>query len=373
MEKLRSKPALALAVCLIIVFSTMVTYAAFSVQHIFFNILSTDSVDIELSQLEMADGKEVPLKGCLVTPGQNISYIPRVTNKGADCYIRVIFEVDMNSECAKAISLDDISHMNDEWVKRGDSFYCKRILKKGESSDVFEGITVPSEWKNGDSSSFTITASAQAIQAANVYPDFESILPWGSIGIEGSSLNKTVCGKAVTIPGDEIIFNSGGSFECATDDLFSEFETLLPGDVYKKSVPVKNKSGRGMDVYFRTDNEMSKLLETIDLSISCDGQMIYQGTLVSKELRSFIKVMNIPAGKEGLIDFQISMPPEAGNEYSKMNDQVKWILAAEYDNESRGIVRTGDLMNATLIVLLLTLMITSAVMGYVLMKNRRKR
>ena len=336
MEKLRSKPALALAVCLIIVFSTMVTYAAFSVQHIFFNILSTDSVDIELSQLEMADGKEVPLKGCLVTPGQNISYIPRVTNEGADCYIRV-------------------------------------ILKKGYSSDLFEWITVPSELKNGDSSSFTITASAQAIQAANVYPDFESILPWGSIGIEGSSLNKTVCGKAVTIPGDEIIFNSGGSFECATDDLFSEFETLLPGDVYKKSVPVKNKSGRGMDVYFRTDNEMSKLLETIDLSISCDGQMIYQGTLVSKELRSFIKVMNIPAGKEGLIDFQISMPPEAGNEYSKMNDQVKWILAAEYDNESRGIVRTGDLMNATLIVLLLTLMITSAVMGYVLMKNRRKR
>ena len=128
-----------------------------------------------------------------------------------------------------------------------------------------------------------------------------------------------------------------------------------------------------MDVYFRTDNEMSKLLETIDLSISCDGQMIYQGTLVSTELRSFIKVMNIPAGKAGLIDFQISMPPEAGNEYSKMNDQVKWILAAEYDNESRGIVRTGDLMNATLIVLLLTLMITSAVMGYVLIKNRRKR
>lgn len=64
-------------------------------------------------------------------------------------------------------------------------FYCKEILLSNETMELFSGITIPPDfderWENEKP---TVTVKAEAIQARNFTPDFESDEPWGDVAIE---------------------------------------------------------------------------------------------------------------------------------------------------------------------------------------------
>ena len=47
--------------------------------------------------------------------------------------------VEMLSEC-------NIEGMSAEWIKRGDYYYYTKVLKKQESVDLFQSVSVPAVW-----------------------------------------------------------------------------------------------------------------------------------------------------------------------------------------------------------------------------------
>lgn len=81
------------------------------------------------------------------TSGGLISKIPRIVNDGADCYVRakIVFTSEETSD--QPLSADNLEGIGSEWVQDGEYFYCKEVVKSGESVDFFRGIRLPAEWK----------------------------------------------------------------------------------------------------------------------------------------------------------------------------------------------------------------------------------
>ena len=55
--------------------------------------------------------------------------------------------------------------MTEDWVKRGEYYYFTRILKRKESADLFQKVTVPAVWgKEHSGQKLGIVIQAEAIQ-----------------------------------------------------------------------------------------------------------------------------------------------------------------------------------------------------------------
>ena len=94
------------------------------------NNLSMDTVDISLSEYSITDGKEIPYQNKYddLAPGAVISKIPRITNLGADCYVRAKVELATTPAEGKTnyqvLTMDDISGMDtSKWTYKEDGYY----------------------------------------------------------------------------------------------------------------------------------------------------------------------------------------------------------------------------------------------------------
>ena len=134
-------------------------------------------VDIDLTEYQEGDnGREAYEDFKVVLPGDLISKIPTVTNKGEPCWLRAKIAYGNTSDTLDGFSDDNISGITEDWVKIGEYYYYKNILDKGETVDIFTGVTIPSTWTEEHADqSLAVGIVAEAIQAANYKPDFESM------------------------------------------------------------------------------------------------------------------------------------------------------------------------------------------------------
>ena len=136
---------------------------------------NSGKVAIHLEEYRMNGEKEVPWETEEnVLPGGLISKIPRIVNDGADCYVRakIVFTSEETSD--QPLSADNLEGIGSEWVQDGEYFYCKEVVKSGESVDFFRGIRLPAEWKESPEAENRWQASvrAEAVQAECFFPDF---------------------------------------------------------------------------------------------------------------------------------------------------------------------------------------------------------
>lgn len=129
---------------------------------------NSGKVAIHLEEYRMNGEKEVPWETEEnVLPGGLISKIPRIVNDGADCYVRakIVFTSEETSD--QPLSADNLEGIGSEWVQDGEYFYCKEVVKSGESVDFFRGIRLPAEWKESPEAENRWQASvrAEAVQA----------------------------------------------------------------------------------------------------------------------------------------------------------------------------------------------------------------
>ena len=129
---------------------------------------NSGKVAIHLEEYRMNGEKEVPWETEEnVLPGGLISKIPRIVNDGADCYVRakIVFTSEKTSD--QPLSVDNLEGIGCEWVQDGEYFYCKEVVKSGESVDFFRGIRLPAEWKESPEAENRWQASvrAEAVQA----------------------------------------------------------------------------------------------------------------------------------------------------------------------------------------------------------------
>ena len=239
------------------------------------NTLSTSVVDIGLENYRSVDGKEVEFtdkdRKIMVMPGMRVSQIPKMTNKAEDCYVRAGIAIDGKKEVERPLSLEDISGFSEAWVKKGEYYYYKDILKTGECVPLFDTVTIPSEWgtRHEEGSvkdhytlnDWEVTVRVDAIQAANFTPDFESGTPWGVEGenhiiqkcIQEDGYEFNVYQKGV--PPEFTVVYEGGSEKLITsqEDFFAGIPRLLPGDREEGTFTMKNDGERKQTFYFRTE------------------------------------------------------------------------------------------------------------------------
>jgi len=306
----------------------------------FTNNIKTGSVDIQIEQYEKTEEGEQLVDAGEVMPNQDVSYIPRVTNLREDGYVRVKAEIIMDKIIPMPITLDHTYGHNEEWIRVGDYFYLTRVLETGESSDIFEGFNIPAEWTQEAASGFNIKLTADVVQADFFEPDFTSLAPWGSLEIEeAKEEDNIIYGIAKeTVPSPSWNYTSAKGLESETEDLFQNFDHFMAGDSYKDTLEMKNSSKNDIKVYFKTTTIKTDLLDQMQLKITCNDEIIYEGNLTTEPLNKYKELTLIKKGTAQDFEFEILLPDESQNYYSVLEDSVIWQFKVDEIEE----VKTGD-------------------------------
>ena len=147
------------------------------------NNLKIDTVDIELEEFQLDEnGSEVEFVNPIQQiPGTTISKIPRIYNKGSECWLRVKLNFSIDDVALEPVDINDLNGFaSDNWVKGIDGYYYLiQVLSENSDINLFDSVTIPSEWGNEykDKNIF-VDITAEAIQTKNFTPDFSSDKPW---------------------------------------------------------------------------------------------------------------------------------------------------------------------------------------------------
>lgn len=319
------------------------------------NHFETGIVDISLTEYQKVGNNEIPWQdNPTVMPGEIVSKIPRVHNDGNDCYVRarIMFrDTDQINE-------SNLSGISDKWIKADDGYYYYTdILPHGEDADIFYAVNIPADLpEETQGQIFHIDIDVDAIQSQNFTPQFNAAQPWGSIEIlecEKEGMYDISTFKQADTQSFQIVYQgSTRQLIKNSDDFFSNFPYLMPGDIYSDVVLLPNKSSEDIKLYFRTENvDDSVLLEKIQLKITADigsrSEVFYEGDLNADELNTNTLLGVIPKGREGVFRFEISVPAELNNAYTILSSSVKWIFSTEPIPEPVN-VDTGDDANILL-------------------------
>ena len=172
------KRKLLIATIVVLVFSLSVagTFAYFTQEETAHNIITTGSIDIDLIEKAIKDGKEVDFEDVDgVMPGMDVSKIVKVKNTCENpAYVRM--SVEKSIELAKGVtgdpdrSLITLNFNTEDWTDGGDGYwYYNKVLKDGWTTEpLFTTVTFSTEMDNMyQGSTANVDVAAQAVQAAN--------------------------------------------------------------------------------------------------------------------------------------------------------------------------------------------------------------
>lgn len=131
--------------------------------------VSMDTVDIRVSG--------APASRSLIYDDELLPYVAHIVNSGQDCYLRVraFTETEEGAHFELQPQTGDSN-----WQSTPDGWtYYKPILADGQIATITFDVGNPNvEW-DGSGMSLDARVTAQAIQASNFFPDYDSIQPWG--------------------------------------------------------------------------------------------------------------------------------------------------------------------------------------------------
>lgn len=126
-----------------------------------------------------------------VVPGSQIEEILTLNNNGLASYVRIKLELLTENSDLNAVDIYDCyDYDSSKWVKRGEYLYYKEALAEPDGKVVaFNNFTIPGRLSSGIAgASFKTKITAEAIQAENFTPDFDSASPWGTVVPEASAV-----------------------------------------------------------------------------------------------------------------------------------------------------------------------------------------
>jgi len=296
------------------------------------NTLSTAYVDIELNTNSTES---------IVLPGETISLDPKLTNIGIDCYTRfkIIYKIDDIDRDYNDLSIN----INSDWIKRGEYYYYKTVLKRNENVLLFDNINIPESYGNTFvNSKITITIVAEAIQDENFAPNFDSETPWGDTQIK----KKVERNYSLDTEGTQTIIYENNSDRYLTVDskFFNGLMNLIPGDVKDDYIDVNNTGNNDFKLYFKVSSnyqtqEEKELLELIKLTITdSSNKTLYTGPLLTNEKKY---LSHYDKGARDKLTLTISVPRGLDNEHGGLLSNIVWTLSCEED-EVVPVPRTGD-------------------------------
>lgn len=337
-ENMRKSVKILAGLLLTGVLSTAAVYASFSDRLNVVNHIAVGDVNISISEYARKGKGEVKYsQPSEVLPGQSISKIPRIKNEALPCWIRARITYTGADGALEGLKDDNIGGIASEWVKRGEYYYYTKVLKKQETIDLFQTVSIPDDWTEEHAQQkVTVDVQADAIQAANFKPDFSAMSPWGNQVIQQCvhEQNGTLtCRKGETKLSVEF---SGKAHKLVAvpDDFFTNLESAMPGDVLKDQVQISNTTDQEAEIFFQTDTtgrseEQLKMLKEIRFEISQNKKLLYKGTLDAEELAKPRSLGKFKSGQKGSLEFELEIPKEWDNAYALKKTDVTWIFAVK--------------------------------------------
>ncbi len=354
----RTKILLFTSIFMLAIGSIGAAYAAIQIRVEVENHISLGDINVSLAEYKINENgmESVYTDPDIVMPGDVISKIPRFTCIAEPCYIRARLSFDKDKD-VEGLTERDISGISDEWIKIGDYYYYKYIMNTDQSTDFFKSVSIPAEWTNvHELQNLGITVQVDAIQAKNFIPDYDSEEPWGNEEIE-VCVHKGNKENIVNPYSSMYVEFEGNTHKLVAvpEDFFSNLGTAMPGDILSDTVVLKNTTDHDAELFFYTDlpddisEEQKKLLKKIQLTISLDGQMIYNGDLEAASLFEEISLGIYKSQDEKRFDFTLKIPEELKNRYALTDTVVRWVFRVHQDeaDNTGGIstskpVKTGD-------------------------------
>lgn len=319
-------------------------------------MLSTGKVDIRLEELTRESGELSSwVDGIAVMPGMEISKIPRISNEAEDCYVRALVGFSGGEESGQMLNVTDLYGISDDWVRRGDYYYYKKILRSKESTELFQGIRIPENWEqNGISDeNWEVRVQVDAIQAAHIEPDFYAESPWESGGrtitVETARMEEPLWTEEDSMDVRTVLVDeTAGQLLARPEDFIGDFGTFLPGDSKERKVQLENRTDAERSLYFRMEAEeeatwMAQMNLAVTVTVDGRESIRWEGNLTDSQWEEYRQICRLSPGQTGELSVALSLPEELGNEYSARKGEAVFQLCA--DEEMVKAVRapkTGD-------------------------------
>ena len=111
------------------------------------NHITMGDIRINMTEFARKGNGEVKYRDpAYIFPGERISKIPRIKNRALPCWIRAHISYGSDKDDMGMLSDRNIEGISAEWIKRGDYYYYTKVLKKQESVDLFQSVSVPAGW-----------------------------------------------------------------------------------------------------------------------------------------------------------------------------------------------------------------------------------
>lgn len=339
------------------------------------NHISTGDVNIGIQEYEKdGDTEKVyagPKEG-IVLPSQTISKIPRITNYAETCYIRV--KTTYSGEASDSVSNVDTEKPEEDSKTDADPNETPEATEEtaqettenaetevtpapeepekpeitpeptetpsvDQDKETFQNVTIPAAWTSkAQDRVLGLTVTAEAVQAANFTPDFNSESPWGDTEIEQcvhetdnsiTEVTKQYTAMSVTYEG------AARKLVAAPEDFFRNLQTAMPGDTISDSFQLSNTTATSAEFFFHTEtpgnltDEELDLLKQFKLTITQNGKTLYNGDLQAASLNQEISLGTLETGKNSRVQFTLQLPAELKNAYAKRESMVNWIFRVQ--------------------------------------------
>ena len=207
-----------------------------------------------------------------------------------------------------------------------------------------ESPRIPSAWSSRASDrELGLTVTAEAVQAANFTPNFDSESPWGDTEIEQcvhetdnsvTEVTQKYTAISVTYEG------AARNLVAAPEDFFQNLQTAMPGDTISDSFQLSNTTATDAEFFFRTETPSDltedelDLLKQFKLTITQNGKTLYQGDLEAASLNQEISLGTLRTGGNSRVQFTLQLPAELKNDYAKRESIINWIFRVQGAEES---------------------------------------
>ena len=293
-------------------------------------VISTGSTSIEVKTYTIKDGSEVEYEGegKKYMPGDVISFIPKITNKEEESYIRIKIEYVSD----EVEPMDYITGMPEGWEKHGEYYYYKEPVAKDEVIKVFETLKIPEYVERmTNEKEIQLEIKADAVQAKHFTPDYTEEDPWQGITPERS----TEIEYGITSNQSKITVTLEGDTEndvSVPSDFLKNMERAMPGDSYTSSIEINNRDKKKAKYYMEIDTD-TDLFDQLDLTITDEsGRTIYQGKM-TKNSKMFLGEYILNESKK--LNYTVKIPKNLTNRYANIVPNVNFIFTEEHDEKDK--------------------------------------
>ena len=307
-----------------------------------------------------------------VLPGYEMELNGAVVNNAEPCWIRVKVEYDAQTDGSESQKTSDgverfgfdescINLADDNWKHIGDYYYYPSVVENKEKVDFVKSVKTPVDWGNEASDvTFSTYYTAEAVQAKNFTPDFNSDDPWYGTVIQAFDTSDYKMKEAGNAQFQIICDSSSKELVAVGDDFFSNWETMMPGDTLTGELTISNKMEVPVKMYFNTKTTADEdLLKNLHMVIKNDDKVVFDSAMTS-DVDPEVLLQEYAAGTSSKMTYELTIPKELDNAYALKELKAVWTFRADvpeqHTNEPEKTdrqtpnVATGDVAMGGLVV-----------------------